>query len=230
MPLKKIMNSTILYIEDDDITRKQFSQFLESQCKTLYLAEDGQKGFELYKEFEPDIVITDIEMPKLNGLELAKKIRKLSVSTQIIIITAYQKTEYLLDAVNLQLTQYLIKPISLEKITQVLELASGFLGDQLLGTKKHFSKDIYYDNYTKELVNNNEIINLSKHERALLEMLIVKYPAPLSYESINVHIYDYEGSKNAIKLLVGSLRHKIESKSIINVSGFGYKLKLMDDR
>ncbi len=81
----------------------------------LYTAIDGQEGLELYKKFEPEIVITDIEMPKLNGLEMAKKIRKHSLSTQIIIITAYKKPEYLLDAVNLQLVQYLIKPISLEK-------------------------------------------------------------------------------------------------------------------
>lgn len=227
---QKIKNSTILYVEDDSITRNQLSQFLESQCETLYLAKDGQEGFERYKEFEPDIVITDIEMPKLNGLELAKNIREVSTSTQIIIITAYQKTEYLLDAINLQLIQYLIKPISHEKITQVLKLASDFLGEQVQDTKKHFSKSRYYDSYAKELVNNNEIINLSKYERALIEILLTKYPAPLSYESIDAHIYDYSGSKNAIKLLVASLRHKIENKSIINISGFGYKLKLMDKR
>lgn len=225
---QKIKNSNILYIEDDSITRKQLSRFLKSQCKTLYLAEDGQKGFDLYQEFKPDIVITDIEMPKLNGLELAQKIRKTSVATQIIIISAYTKTEYLLNAINLQLVQYLIKPISLKKIIHVLRLASEFLGEQVQDTKKYFSNSLYYDNYTKELVSNDKIINLSKYERALVEMLITKYPAPISYESIDAHIYDYSGSKNAIKLLVVSLRHKIEKKSIINISGFGYKLKLID--
>lgn len=220
----------ILYVEDDEITRQQLSQFLQSQCKELYVATDGQQGYELYKQFNPDIVITDIEIPKLNGLELARKIRRDSLSTQIIIITAYKKTEYLLEAVNLQLVQYLVKPISLEKISHVLEFASQFLDENKFDTKKKIGEDIYYDTNTKELVFENEIINLSKYERALLELLINKYPAPISYDFIDEHIYDYGASKNAIKLLVSSLRDKIERQSVINVSGFGYKLHLMGDK
>ena len=72
----EIKDSSILYIEDDDITREQLSQFLQSQCKVLYTATDGQEGLTLYKQFEPDIVITDIEMPDLNGLEMAKRNQK----------------------------------------------------------------------------------------------------------------------------------------------------------
>lgn len=224
---QKIKNSTILYIEDDAVTRKQLSQYLRLQCKELYIARDGEEGLAFYKDFEPDIVITDIELPKLNGLELAKKIREISQSTQIVIITAYTKPEYLMEAVNLQLVQYLVKPISLEKITQILALTSKFLGGKKAETKKYFSNEIYYDTYTKELVGNDKIINLSKYERALIELLITKYPAPVSYENIDAHIYDYDGSKNAIKLLVGSLRNKIEKQSVLNVSGLGYKLNLM---
>lgn len=227
---QNIKDVTILYIEDDTITRQQLSQFLKSQCKVLYIAIDGQEGLELYEQFDPEIVITDIKMPKLNGLEIAREIRKRSLSTQIIIITAYTNPQYLLEAVNLQLVQYLIKPISLEKITRVLDLSSLFLNEKKIETKKIFNEEVYYDLYTKELISKNQIANLSKYERALIELLIKKYPAPISYESINAQIYDYSASKNAIKLLVSSLRNKIEKQSIINVSGFGYKLNLMDDK
>ncbi len=226
---KKIKDASILYIEDDSITRKELSKFFKSKCRVLYTAADGQEGFEQYKKYEPDIVITDIEMPNLNGLELAKKIRKKSLSTQIIIITAHKKSQYLLDAVNLQLTQYLLKPLSLEKITDALKLSSNYLDLKKVNTKTNLSGDRYYDSYTKELFCKNEIINLSKYERALIELLIEKHPAPASYESIDAKIYGYSASKNAIKLLVSSLRNKIEKQSIINVSGFGYKLNIMDD-
>lgn len=74
------------------------------------------------------------------------------------------------------------------------------------------------------------MVNLSKHERSLLELLLKKHPAPLSYETIDANIYDYSGSKNAIKLLVGSLRNKTTKASVINVSGFGYKLNLVADQ
>lgn len=227
-PLKKIKNSNILYIEDDDITRIQFKKYLESQCKTLYTASDGSEGFNLYQEYRPDIVITDIEMPLLNGLEMARKIREISLSTQIIIISAHIKPEYLLEAVNLQLVQYLIKPISLKKITEVLSLSAQYINTNNVNARKFLSEDIYYDSYTKELFSSNEIINLSKYERALLEIMIERYPAPVSYELIDAQIYDYGASKNAIKLLVSSLREKVKKESVSNVPGFGYKINLTD--
>jgi DNA-binding response OmpR family regulator len=227
---KNIKDASILYIEDDAITRKQLSKYFKSECRVLYTAIDGQEGFELYQKHDPDIVITDIEMPKLNGLEMAKRIRKKSLSTQIIIITAYQKDEYLLQAVNLQLTQYLLKPLSIEKITDALKLSSNYLNCKNANTKKVIINNGYYDTYTREMIVNNQIVNLSKHERVLIELLIEKHPAPASYESINANIYDNCGSKNATKLLVNSLRKKIKKESIVNISGFGYKLNPQDDK
>lgn len=224
----KIKNISILYVENDLITKEQFSEFLKSQCKILYTASNGEEGLKLFKQFNPDIVITDIEMPIINGLEMAKKIREVSLSTQIIIITAYQKTEYLLEAVNLQLTQYIIKPLSLAKIINALELTLNFLDSSKIKTTKSFSDNKYYDTYSKELISENQIINLSKYERSLLELLIKKYPAPLSYELIDSDIYNFGSTKNAIKLLISSLRDKIDRNSIINISGFGYKLNFME--
>lgn len=222
--MKSILDSSILYIEDDVITKEQFSQFLTSQCKVLYTASNGEEGLELFKQHEPDIIITDIEMPKLDGLKMAKEIRKLSLSTQIIIISAYKKPEYLMEAVNLQLTQYLIKPLSLHKITDALRLTSQYLNAKTIETKKYFDEEQYYDVYTKELICNNNIINLSKTERHLLELFLTKHPSPVSYDAIDENIYDYSSTKNAIKLLISSLRQKINKESIINISGFGYKL------
>lgn len=249
MDQKKIKNSSILYVEDDTVTREQLSHFLMPQCQVLYVAKDGQEGFELYKRFEPNIVILDIEMPGINGLELAKKIRQLSLSTQIIVITAYQNTPYLLEAVNLQLVQYLLKPISLDKISNALTLAldalklNGFVGEPkggvLIGnrlkervtqSKKMISLDMHYNTYTKELIEKNKTIDLSKYERSLIELLIDKHPAPVPYESIDAHIYNYGASKNAIKLLVSSLRDKVSKKTVANISGFGYRMNLMGDK
>jgi DNA-binding response OmpR family regulator len=226
----KIKDANILYIEDDEVTREQLAQFLRSQCKTLYTASEGAEGFALFEKFRPHIVITDIEMPKMNGLEMTRKIRAVSHLTQVIILSAYTKPEYLLEAVNLQLIQYLTKPVSLARITSALKLASDFLDCTEVQTKKVLMEDAYYDMYTKELVFDNQIVNLSKYERALLELLIQNHPAPVSYEVIDSEVYDYSSSKNAIKLLVSSLREKVSKESIINISGFGYKLNLLDDR
>ena len=225
--MKKIKNSTILYIEDDDITRDNMSSYLKRQCKNFHIAVDGQDGLEKFKEYEPDIIITDIEMPNMNGLDMAKKIRKISSTTQIIITTAYADAEYLLEAVNLHLIKYIIKPISLPKLTSALNDCENFL-DEEVETKKYIDKDIFYDIYTKELIKESKIIPLSKTERALLELLFKNYPAPSSYEAIETNVYDFSSSKNAIKLLVKSLRAKISKDAISNVSGFGYNINLMD--
>jgi len=211
-PISGLKNAVILYVEDDAITRKQISLFLKAHCKMLHIASNGQEGFESYKTFNPDIVITDIEMPKLNGLEMARKIRESSLTTQIIIISAYKKPEYLLEAANLQLIQYLVKPLSLEKITAALELSSHFLSRKKVDTKRYFSESRYYDIYTKELIDGDSIIGLSKYERFILERLIRSHPAPVSYESIDAELYDYRGSRNAIKLLIRSLRKKLAIK------------------
>lgn len=224
--MKQLADSSILYVEDDAIAREQIALFLKTQCKTVYTASNGYDAFELYKRHKPDVIISDIEMPRLNGIELARKVRNCSLSTQIIIVTAHKNPEYLIEAVNLQLTQYIIKPLSIDKITTALDLTSNFLDGGTIDVRKSLTHNKYYDTYTKELFHDKKVIRLSKHERNLLELFIKKHPAPVSYESIDTNIYDNESSKNAIKLLISALRIKIDKTAISNISGFGYKLNI----
>lgn len=226
--MERLKNSTILYIEDDEITRENISTYLKRKCKELFVACDGKDGLEKFEIHNPDIIITDIEMPNLNGLDMAKKIRKQSSSTQIIITTAYTSQEYLLEAVNLHLIKYIVKPISLVKLNDALSECNEFLEEEVI-TKRYFSEDTFYDVYTKELVVSNEIVSLSKNERALLDLLLKNYPAPTSYESIETNVYDFATSKNAIKLLVKSIRTKINKEFISNVSGLGYNINIIKD-
>lgn len=227
--MEKLKNSKILYIEDDEITRENISSFLKRKCKELYIAKDGKEGLEQFNKFSPDIIITDIEMPNLDGLSMAKKIRKESKKTQIIITTAYTSQEYLMEAVNLHLIKYIIKPISLPKLNEALANCEEFLKQSII-TKKYFTKELFYDTYTKELVNKQEIISLSKNERNLLDLLVKNHPAPTSYEAIEANVYDFASSKNAIKLLVKALRTKLEKEAISNVSGLGYNVNLLNNK
>lgn len=226
--MKKLKDIVILYAEDDPIIRQHFALFLTRQCKQLVVVYRDDVALDLFIKFKPEIVITDIEIP-LKGLSLAREIRQLSLSTQIIITTAYKNQRYLWEAVNLQITQYLLKPISHERLTQALLLSERMLSAPSITVRKYFNNDSYYDTYCKELIHSNKVIELSKYERCLLELLIQKHPAPSSYESISTTIYNSEGSINAIKLLVRSLRNKIDKKSIKNLSGYGYKLQLQND-
>ncbi len=223
-----LANLSILYVEDDEITRENISSFLEKKCHTIFSAKNGEEGYEKFLKYSPHIVITDIEMPKLDGISMAKKIREHSKTTQIIITTAYTDHSYLLKAINLHLVKYITKPISIAKINESLKDCEGYI-DNNEKIKKEFSNSGFYDIYTKELIIENKVIKLSKNERELLELLIDNHPYAVSYEVIEQYVYNFESSKNAIKLLIKALRKKVGQNNIDNISGFGYKINFLGD-
>lgn len=119
----------ILYVEDNPDISEEVAFFLESWVDTLYCAYDGEEGLELFERERPDIVITDIQMPRMNGLDMIDRIREVDAEVPIIITTAYNETDYLLKAVNLHVDGYLMKPLNfkelvarLRKIVEPLEL------------------------------------------------------------------------------------------------------------
>ena len=87
-----INNISILYVEDDLDISEEISYFLKSQVSTFYLATNGEEGLALFKEFSPDIIITDIQMPKMNGLDMIEKIREENSDIPIIITSAFNES------------------------------------------------------------------------------------------------------------------------------------------
>ena len=109
--MDKFKKYTILYVEDDEGVRTINSRFLQRMFNELYLAVDGEEAYELYNKYSPDIILTDINMPRLNGIDLSKRIRENDSSVKIIISTAFSDKKYLLDAIELNLEKYIIKPL-----------------------------------------------------------------------------------------------------------------------
>ena len=103
---------TVLYVEDGVETRKQFSEFLHRPVGTLITASNGAEGLEAFKKHEPDIVITDILMPTMDGLTMAQGIRELAPSVPIIVITAFEQTDYMMRAINIGIDKYVTKPVN----------------------------------------------------------------------------------------------------------------------
>lgn len=110
----------ILYIEDEKNTQDELSVVLKRFCQNLYFANDGLKGLESYKKYKPQIIITDIQMPKLNGIDMLKKIREIDEDVKIIILTAFNNNDYLLDAIRLNVYRYIQKPIDLDILEKKL--------------------------------------------------------------------------------------------------------------
>lgn len=111
---------SILCVEDEDGVRESLSEFLERRFNKVYTAENGQLGYESYKENQPDIIMTDIQMPVLNGLDMAKKIREENQEIPIIIVSAFNDISYLQDAIEIGVHSYVSKPVDSRKMTETL--------------------------------------------------------------------------------------------------------------
>ena len=103
---------TVLYVEDDPETREQFCEFLSRPVGTLITAADGNEGWEMFHRHSPDIVVTDILMPRKDGLTMAEEIRQIAPTVPIIVITAFEQTDYLMRAINIGIDKYVTKPVN----------------------------------------------------------------------------------------------------------------------
>lgn len=224
--LKKLK---ILYAEDEELSRENLHELLEMFCDNVYTVEDGKEALKLYQEIKPDIVISDIEMPFLNGLQLAEKIREKDKKTQIIITTAYTDKEYMLKAVELNLIKYLVKPVKLDELTNTLKKAVENIN--AMEVKEYTLFNNYTYNVLDKVLKNeeNEEIHLTYNEMSLLELLLKNANNVVPYEQIESYIWEYgynNISSDALRTLIRDLRRKISKDSIKNISKMGYKIVL----
>lgn len=117
----EILDIKILYVEDDELTRKGITEFLSYNIKQIYPAENGEVGLDYYFKYHPDIIITDIRMPVMNGIEMAKKIREINKDIPLIITTAYNDAEFLIKSIDIGINQFLLKPIVESKLLEAIQ-------------------------------------------------------------------------------------------------------------
>lgn len=107
---------SVLYVEDDDEIRELLSRFLSRWVGTLYTATNGEEGAKAFGECHPDVVVTDIKMPIMDGLEMAQAIKKSSREVPIIVITAYSERDYFIRAIEVGVDQYVTKPVNTDTL------------------------------------------------------------------------------------------------------------------
>lgn len=165
---------TILFVEDEDIIRENYSLFLEQNFTKVITACDGLEAYESYVKHNPDILILDINIPKINGLDVLKKIRKDDFNTKVIILTAHTDVLYLLEASELKLSKYLVKPITRKKLQESLDSVIDEMSKyKVINIHKiTINKEFYWDKKNSELVKNNKIVDLTVQEKRLLELFL----------------------------------------------------------
>ena len=221
--MESLKNIKILYIEDENLIRKNAVEYLEFYCDNVYEAIDGIDGYEKYQALKPDIIICDIMMPRLNGLELIEKIRKTDKQTQIIVATARVDTPFIIKAVELRLVKYITKPITEDKLLPALKEAIQLLSEDGTNILK-LDGCFKFDTLNKTLIKNNEIIKLTKKEILFLELCAKNTNRAVTYAELENFVWEGYMTPDAMRSIVKELRRKLPKGSLENISGIGYKL------
>jgi DNA-binding response OmpR family regulator len=220
---------TILFVEDEDTIRQNYVSYLRNYFQEVYEARNAEEAMVIYKNKTPNIMIVDIHLPKMNGLELVAQIRIKDYNTRIIMLTAYTDTKLLLDATSLQLTKYLVKPINRQELKETLRSAINEIQSFTIMLNKNISitDEYIWDIELKELKHHNQVIELTHKEKSLLELLLSHKSRVFSHDEILEAVWGYDeiGTINSLKNLVKRLRKKLPEDTIINLFNEGYKIK-----
>lgn len=222
----------ILIVEDDEFNLKFYYNKL-SDFYDVRTAKNGKAGLSAYEIFKPDVIISDINMPIMNGLEMAEKIRINDKNCKLIFLTSHDEVEYLIKSTELYITKYLIKPVDMFKLQEAISLALEQIQKFVIVNKDilKFSNNSYFDISKKALYVNNEEITLTKREKNFIYLLSQNPYGLKSYDEICDILWVDEiekDVKNSLKSLVTNLRKKIPQNIIENVYGEGYKLNILN--
>jgi DNA-binding response OmpR family regulator len=228
-------NLTLLYAEDDDLIRENLLYILKDYFDTIHVAKDGKEAMNIYQSKKPDIVILDICMPKIDGLEVAKLIRHEDETIPIIMLTGHSDRERLLSAVNLKLEAYLVKPIDYTKLDSILKKTIERINENDIIPLR---KELIWDAQTQILRYKSDVIKLTKKEKLTLTVLAQNINHYLPNDALIYHIWQDEipdeSHDNKLIQLIYRLNRKIDEhthyrdKLIENSYTLGYRVLYRD--
>jgi DNA-binding response OmpR family regulator len=218
-----LKEKSVLFVEDDMITRTEIGGMLGVIFNEVYTASNGEEAMYIYEDESPDIILSDIKMPKLDGISLITKIRNSDYKTPIVLMTSFAEHDLLLNAANLSVDGYLIKPVELEKLVFTLCKAAQRVykneGLIVLG------ENIFYNSAKKELYSNGKVVVLGVKEQELLVLLLNNRHKTVTKEEIGRVLWPLDAiCSSAIKNIVLRLRKKLALDIIISVRGIGYRI------
>ncbi|MDX4039621.1 response regulator transcription factor [Aliarcobacter skirrowii] len=213
-------NLKVLIVEDEI----DLANLIKSSIKELFfkvvIAKDGLEAIKKFDSFKPDIIISDIMMPNLNGLEMSKKIKEKNSETPIVILSAHSHKEMLLEAIDLGISKYFIKPFDIEEFIEYLkELSKKINKNKSIKLKDNF----VFDFNNLSLYQNDILVNLTKRERQFLALLIENKNSYVTTFDIKKTLWKNEiVSDERLRTFIKRLRAKTSKELIENVSSCGY--------
>ncbi|EQB35509.1 transcriptional regulator [Sulfurimonas hongkongensis] len=235
--LKYTKNLSILFAEDHDDLRQSTTEILKSFFKRVDSVSDGKSALLKYKEYQEetssyyDIVLSDIQMPNINGVELTSKLYEINPSQLLIILSAHDDTKYLLPLINLGIEQFVKKPIDYQELLRALLNSSKKANQtptssQAVSPNIQLSTDVVFDRVNSSLIENGKTIYLTKYEIIFMQLLSSKIGKIYSNEDIAKKYEELQESLDIqnIRKLVSKLRKKLPANSLESIYGVGYRI------
>jgi len=223
----------ILIAEDDATSRTLLAKFLEAQGHEIIETEDGEAALESFSEHEPEFVILDVMMPKVDGWGVLSTIRESDPDTPIIMVTVKDTTEDKVRGLTSGVDDYITKPFDLREVEARVEAVMRRKKSESSSTGHLEIGPLQIDDEKKEVLIEDKVVDLSPKEYDLLRFLASKPGKVFSQEEILHEVWSdsaYAGAED-VKKYVYLLRNKLEkehgqAKLIATVRGFGYKLNV----
>lgn len=222
----------ILVAEDEKALNRVITKRLQSEGYSVDSCYDGEEALHFIKVGEFDAVIMDIMMPKMNGIDALKTLRKQSNTTPVIFLTAKDSVQDRVVGLDAGAEDYLVKPFAFEELLARLRVLTRKKAGN--STNIYKAADLSLDTAKRCVKRGENEISLSAKEYEILEYLIMNQGIVLSREKIENHIwnFDYSGGTNIVDVYIRYLRKKIDDgysdKLIHTVRGAGYVLRVED--
>ncbi len=222
----------ILIVEDEPLMLERLKDFFCEEKYAVDTAEDGESGWFMGAEITYDLAIIDVGLPKIDGIELTRRLRKHGVGFPILILTARGFWQDKVEGLEAGADDYLTKPFHFEELKA---RANALLRRSNGNASKEIRKGpICIDLSAKTVMLNDQPVTLTSYEYRTLEYLMLKPQQVVSKTELTEHLYDqdFDLDSNVIEVYIGRLRKKLdpenEIKPIVTVRGLGYKFVIDD--
>ncbi len=189
----------------------------------FYVATNGKEGIEKFKEVNPDIVITDIMMPELNGLDMAKELKKINSKVPIIVLSAFSDKDKLLNAIDVGIVKYFIKPFDPDELLEYLDI----LCEQIIDKMVFLIDNFRFNQITNNLYKGDKYISITNRETEFLQLLLENSEDIIDNKIIKKVLWqDDTVSDDRVRTFIKRFRVKTSAKLIKNTKAYGYKITL----